>query len=228
MGEYHAKRFPGESDSYRNARDSLLSAERALRKNIEEVAALRRTLPPGGALKQDYVFEEISDASGAASRKFSELFEGGKESLFLYSLMFAPDDEAPCPACNSILDSLNGAAPHIRDRINFAVIAKTSPEKLRAWASGRGWNNLRLLSSQANSYNADYFGETPEGNQIPAINVFRKTEAGIHHFYNSELLYSPSEAGQHPRHADMIWPLWNVFDLTPEGRGNWGPRLSYD
>jgi predicted dithiol-disulfide oxidoreductase (DUF899 family) len=27
----------------------------------------------------------------------------------------------------------------------------------------------------------------------------------------------------------MIWPLWNMFDFTPEGRGEkWYPRLYYD
>ena len=27
---------------------------------------------------------------------------------------------------------------------------------------------------------------------------------------------------------DLIWPIWNLFDLTPEGRGDkWHPRLSY-
>jgi len=32
-----------------------------------------------------------------------------------------------------------------------------------------------------------------------------------------------------PRHVDPIWPLWNLFDFTPEGRGtNWYPKLSYD
>ena len=26
----------------------------------------------------------------------------------------------------------------------------------------------------------------------------------------------------------MIWPLWNLFDLTPEGRGtDWNPELGY-
>jgi predicted dithiol-disulfide oxidoreductase (DUF899 family) len=28
--------------------------------------------------------------------------------------------------------------------------------------------------------------------------------------------------------VDMIWPLWNLLDVTPAGRGkDWYPRLSY-
>lgn len=84
------------------------------------------------------------------------------------------------------------------------------------------------MSSGNNTYNADYFAETADGAQMPAINVFRKTDHGIFHFYSAELLYAPTEAGQNPRHADLIWPLWNLFDLTPDGRGvDWFPKYSY-
>jgi predicted dithiol-disulfide oxidoreductase (DUF899 family) len=86
--------------------------------------------------------------------------------------------------------------------------------RARDWASQRGWRNLRLLSSGSNTYNADYHAETAAGAQWPAINVFRRTAEGIFHFYNAERFYAPAEAGQHPRHADLIWPLWNLLDLT--------------
>ena len=56
--------------------------------------------------------------------------------------------------------------------------------------------------------------------------VFVKTDTGIHHFWSSELLFANSPG--HPRHMDMAWPLWNVLDLLPEGRGSdWFPKLSY-
>ena len=233
MGRLHERRFPGESDAYRDARDRLLDAEMDLRTRIEEVAALRRALPAGGTLKEDYLFDvAVGGSSGretAQQMKFSELFADGKQSLVVYSFMFAPGADLPCPACASILDSFNAEARHFQSRINFAVVAKATAAELRDWAGQRGWQNLRLLSSNANSYNADYHGETPDGDQIPAINVFRKTENGIHHTYNSELLYAPSEEGQDPRHADLFWPLWTVFDLTPDGRGTeWYPRHTYD
>jgi len=235
MGKYHDKRFPRESDEYRRARDALLASELELRKQIEAVAALRRSLPQGGKLGQDYVFDEAgsvagaSDATRAGQRRFSELFEAGKNSLVIYSFMFAPDAEQPCPMCTSILDSLDGCAPHAQNRINLVVVAKAPIERIRGWASQRGWRNLRLLSSGGNTYNADHHAETADGAQWPAVNVFRKTAAGIFHFYNAELFYAPAEQGMQPRHVDLIWPLWNLFDLTPEVRGtNWYPRISYD
>lgn len=230
MGQFHDTRFPGENDTYRSARDELLAAELELRKQTEAVAAMRRTLPLGGALKENYVFDEDVSKPGETAKivetHVSDLFAPGKDNLFLYSFMFAPD-AAACPACTAILDALNGSAPHIRDLINFAVVAKGPIGQIQDWAQGRGWNNLQLLSSTNNSYNTDYHAEH-DGSQIPALNVFRKTDDGIFHTYNAELLYSPPEPGQHPRHADTIWPLWSVFDLTPDGRGtDWGPRYAY-
>jgi len=233
MGKFHSKRFPGESKTYRRARDELLEAEMKLRKQLEEVAALRRQLPRGGKVKEDYLFEEgapdLSGQSTVKQTKLSELFETGKNSLIIYSFMFAPDSEKPCPMCTSILDSLNGSAPHVRDRVNLAVVAKAPIHKIRDWARGRSWKNLRLLSSGKNTYNGDYLAESDQGGQLPAINVFQKTDEGVYHFYNAELFYVPTEKEQHPRHADLIWPLWNLFDLTPDGRGTgWYPRFSYD
>jgi predicted dithiol-disulfide oxidoreductase (DUF899 family) len=159
--------FPGESDAYRAARDRLLDAEIELRRSIERVAAMRRGLPPGGAVPEDYVFED----SGGEVR-FSDLFEPGKDTLAIYSFMYGPKAERPCPACTSIVDALDGSAVHVTQRINLAVVAKSPLERILAFAEERGWRRLRLLSSAGNSYNRDYFGEGSEGAQMPMLNVF--------------------------------------------------------
>jgi predicted dithiol-disulfide oxidoreductase (DUF899 family) len=223
----HSVRFPGESESYRAARNELLDAEIQLRSNIEAVAKKRRDLPLGGKLAEDYVFDE---ARGGAERKvrFSELFAEGKDTLIVYSFMYGPQMPEPCFACTSILDGLDGEAPHVIQRVNLAVVAKSPISRIMQFAKPRGWRNLRLLSSADCTYNRDYHAESPEGNQLPALNVFVRRAGAIHHFYNTELLYVPSEPGQDGRHVDLIWPLWNLFDYTPDGRGEkWYPRLSY-
>lgn len=229
MSQIHNITFPGETASYRSKRNELLKAEMELRAQTEKVAALRRTLPNGGELKEDYVFEEMhSDSGEPKAVKFSELFEDGKDSLLVYNFMFHPEHEKPCTSCNSILDGLNGQAPHIMNKINFVAVAKAPIGKFHDWAKSREWNNLRLLSSFNNSFNTDYYAESPEGNQWPLAHVFRKTEDGIYHFHSSELFFAPSEEGQNMRHVDTMWPLWNIFDLTPEGRGtDWYPKHSY-
>lgn len=227
----HTNRFPNESDAYRSARNELLQAEMILRRNIEEVAALRRKLPLGGKIPQDYIFEEDSrdlNTSTPHRTSLSELFEPGKDTLALYSYMFSTAMATPCVSCTSILDGLDGTAPHVSQRINFAVAAKSPIERIRIVARERHWRNLRLLSSLNNTYNHDYFGEDSKGNQIPSLNIFVRRDGAIHHFFHTELLFAPRDPGQDGRHVDMIWPLWNLFDFTPEGRGEkWYPRLSY-
>ncbi len=223
MGGFHDKSFPGENSAYRQARDELLAAELDLRRQVEAVAAKRRALPLGGPVPQDYVFD-----SASGQIRLSELFADGKDSLVIYSFMYAPDDAAPCPMCTAMLDSLNGSAPHIRQQVNLAVVAKAPVTTLEAFALSRGWNDLALLSSGGNTYNQDYFGETSDGGQLPMLNVFQRHDGAIHHCYCSEAFFAAAEAGQHNRHVDMLWPLWNVLDLTKAGRGeNWFPALSY-
>ena len=123
---------------------------------------------------------------------------------------------------------LDRQAQHATQRVNLVVAAKSPIRRIREHARARGWTGLRLVSTAGTTYNRDYHGETEEGAQIPALNVFVRSGERIHHFYNAELLYAPHPEGQDPRHVDLIWPLWNLFDLTPEGRGtDWYPRLAY-
>ena len=220
----HTTRFPGEKAAYRAARDKLLKEEIKLRRQIEAVAAMRRKLPPGGLLKEDYVFNE----EGRTVR-FSELFTDGKDTLLVYSYMFGPQMAAPCTSCTSILDGLDGQALHVTQRVNLVVVAKSPIDRILQFTRGRGWRNLRLLSSAGNTYNQDYHGETESGAQIPTMNVFTRRNGRTHHTWSSELLFAPADRGQDGRHVDLVWPLWNLFDLTPDGRGaTWHPKLKYD
>jgi predicted dithiol-disulfide oxidoreductase (DUF899 family) len=238
--------FPGESASYRAARDHLLEQEIALRRAMESVAEARRHLPPGGLVPEDYVFEGAGPDGGSIKVKLSELFAPGKDSLVIYNFMFPrfPQDarpgpkggatarlkleEGPCPSCTALLDQLDGAADHVGQRINFVVIAKAPLSRLLGFAQERGWRRLRLLSAAGNNFKRDYHGETPEGFQWPMLNVFRRYGGEMRHFWSSEMLNGPADPGQDPRHAGTIEPLWNIFDLTPEGRGSdWEEQLSY-
>ena len=227
----HEIRFPGESPAYRAARDKLLDAEIELRRATEKVAAQRRELPLGGEVPDDYAFGEIVGGYGKSSKRqvrMSELFEKGKDTLILYNFMYGPKMKRPCPMCTSIIDSMDGAARHITQRVNLAVVAKSPIERIREFAKERGWRHVRLLSSEGSSYNRDYRGEDEKGEQMPAMNVFVRRDGKIFHSWNTELMFAPPEAGQDFRHVDSIWPLWNLLDVTPAGRGKtWTPKLSY-
>ena len=228
----HDKRFPGESPAYRRARNGLLKDEIELRRNIEKVAARRRKLPPGGIVRKDYVFDaSVPGETGFREVRLSELFAPGKDTLFLYNFMFpreAGPKSEPCPSCTSIIDSVDGAAKHFTQRINFAIVAKAPIEKFRQHARRRGWKNTTLLSSANNTYNRDYNAETPDGWQLPIASIFTRKGGKIRHFWSSELFFAKAVRGQDMRHVDFIWPVWSVLDITPEGRGkDWGPEIEY-
>ncbi|HEY1773607.1 MAG TPA: DUF899 family protein [Gammaproteobacteria bacterium] len=221
-------RFPGEDARYRKARDQLLKAEVELRRHTEAVAAERRKLPRGGELLEDYVFEESNKAGSSREVKFSELFAPDKHTLVLYNFMYGPQMARGCPSCSTMLDALDANAKAISQRVNLGVVAKSPLPRILSHARDRGWYALRLLSSAGNNYNRDYHGESPDGSQMPMLNVFVKRGANIYHLWGSELLHSPTDKGQDPRHGDFLFPLWSVFDLAPEGRGkDWRPQLSY-
>jgi predicted dithiol-disulfide oxidoreductase (DUF899 family) len=238
--------FPGESTEYRAARNRLLEQEIELRRAMEAVAEARRRLPPGGMVPQDYVFRAEGPGGGPAEVRLSELFAPGKDSLVIYSMMFPRDPgddrpgpdrgqtallplaEGPCPSCTAFLDQLDGAAEHASQRVNLAVAGKAPIERILTFAAERGWRRLRMLSSAGTTYNRDYLAESADGEQRPMLNVFHRDGDTIRHFWASELFYAPEDPGQETRHVGTLEPLWNLFDLTPEGRGTgWDEQLSY-
>jgi len=238
--------FPGESAAYRAARDRLLEKEIALRRATEAVAAARRSLPPGGIVPEDYVFQGRGADGAPTDVRLSELFAPGKGSLVIYSFMFPRDtgdlrpgpasgetarlklNEGPCPSCVALLDQLDGAAEHVRPLVNFAVVARSPLPRILTFAEERGWRHLQLFSSAGNTYNRDYLAETVDGAQRPMLNVFHRDSDTIRHFWGSELFYAPTEPGQDPRHVGTLEPAWNLLDLTPEGRPiEWDEQLSY-
>src|SRR5690349_8197180 len=237
--------LPGESAENRAARNRLLDQEIELRRAMEAVAEARRRLPPGGVVPQDYAFQ-AKGPGGPAEVRLSELFGPGKDSLVIYSMMFprAADDtspgppggqtgllplgEGPCPSCTALLDQLDGAAGHAAQHINLFVAAKAPLERVLTFAAERGWRRLHLLSSAGTTYNRDYLAETADGSQQPMLNVFHRDGDTIRHFWGSELFYAPVDPGQEPRHVGTLEPLWNLFDLTPEGRpATWHEQFRY-
>jgi predicted dithiol-disulfide oxidoreductase (DUF899 family) len=237
--------FPGESAEYRAARDRLLEREVELRRAMEAVAAARRELPPGGAVPEDYVFEGAGADGSPSAVRLSELFAPGRDSLAIYNFMFPrtyggdrpgptsgktaslPLEEGPCPSCVALLDQLDGAAFHATQHLNFAGVAKAPLDRVLTFAGERGWRNLRLLSSANNTYNRDYLGETADGSQTPMLNVFNRDRETIRHFWGAELTYGPEDPGQDHRSVGTLEPLWNLFDLTREGRPDWFEQVDY-
>lgn len=202
-------RYPNESRQYRDARDALLKDEQELVDKVKAVAAKRRSLPRGGELKEDYVFQWANDGKVGQRVKFSELF-GDKNTLLLYSFMYGPNWDKPCPSCTSLVDGFDRTSYQVSQHASFAAIAKASAEKINAWARERGWSQIALLSGFESPYQADYQCQAESDDmQWPVMHVFSRQDGKICHFWGTEL---PGN------HVDTVWPYWNLMDFTPEGR----------
>jgi predicted dithiol-disulfide oxidoreductase (DUF899 family) len=218
-----------EPADYLARRDQLRLAEIELMRQRERVAELRRQLPDGATV-DDYVFQEGPadlDAGDTPARpvRLSELFSGPGRSLVIYHLMYGKRQTSPCPMCTMWIDGFNAVAPHLAQNLDFAIAAAADLAALRGHARDRGWRNLRLLSCGDSSFKYDLGSEDDQGNQDSAVSVFTRDGQGIlRHFYTS-----------HPRMADdidqrgidLLCPVWNLLDLTPQGRGDWYAELAY-
>ncbi|MEM4987206.1 DUF899 family protein [Collimonas sp. H4R21] len=220
LAQKNGVRFPNENEEYRRARDLLLAQEIELRRHIERVAEQRRALPPGGLVAKDYRFE---GEDGAAS--FASLF-GDKQTLAVYSYMYGPKRERPCPMCTSLLSAWDGEAADVGQRIALVIVARSPIERLLAFKKERGWRHLKLYADVSGDYTRDYV--SADDADIPAFNVFTRRDGAIRHFWSGEMGPETADPGQDPRGAPDLMPLWTILDSTPEGRGtDWYPKLNY-
>jgi predicted dithiol-disulfide oxidoreductase (DUF899 family) len=216
-------RLPNASDAYRRARNALLAAEIKLRRHIEKVAEQRRATPPGGEVTGNYHFQ---GEHGPVD--FAGLF-GDKPTLVVYSFMFGPQRERPCPMCTSLLSAWDGEARDIGQRVALVVVARSPLERLIAFRNQRGWRELRLYANVDGTYSRDYFAIDSGGGDDAALNVFTRRGGSIRHFWSGEMGFETADPGQDPRGAPDLMPLWTILDMTPAGRGtDWYPRLDYN
>jgi predicted dithiol-disulfide oxidoreductase (DUF899 family) len=212
--------FPNESADYRRARNALLAQEIELRRQIERLSALRRQLPPGGEVPRDYRFE---GEHGTVT--LSQLF-GPHQSLVIYSYMFGPQRQRPCPMCTSLMASLDHKVADIRQRVAIAFTARSPIERLLAARRERGWTQLPVYSDTEGAFTRDYVSAGDA--DIPGYTVFTRRDGKIRHFWSGEMSGAMADPGQDPRGAPDLDPLWTVLDTTPEGRGaDWYPKLEY-
>jgi predicted dithiol-disulfide oxidoreductase (DUF899 family) len=213
-------RFPNESAHYRTARNHLLEAEIELRRQLERVAAQRRALPAGGAVRTDFAFTAESGPT-----LLSQLF-GDKDTLMVYSMMFGPQRSGPCPSCTSFLSAWNGVAKNLREKLAIVVTARSPIERLVDYKQQRGFAHLPFVSDATGHYTRTYV--SAEDADIPGLSVFTRRDGTLRHFYTNEMGGEMSDPGQDPRGAPDLDPLWLMLDLSPEGRGaDWYPKLDY-
>ena len=228
-GTFRQTNLTNEPAGYLAKREELRLAEIELMRQRERVADLRRHLPPGAGL-QDYQFEEGPRDLNAGdtpvhSVRLSELFTQPDRALVIYHFMFGKKNVKACPMCTAWIDGANGVAPHLAQKIDFAIVAAADVPTLRAFARTRGWDKLRLVSAAKSSFKYDFGSENREGAQDSTISVFTRDADGlVRHFYTAHPWMSPEI---NERGIDLLAPIWHFLDLTPQGRGDWYTSLSY-
>ena len=214
-------RFPNENAAYRSARTALLAEEIELRRHIERVAEMRRALPPGGEVKNYRFIGERGPIDLAG------MF-GDKQTLVIYTYMYGPQREHPCPMCTSLLSAWDGEALDIMQNVALAVTARSPIERLTAFKKQRGWRDLKLYSDMSGDFSRDFHAVDENGNDNAGLNVFTRRDGTIRHFWSGEMDGGTADPGQDPRGAPDLMPLWTVLDCTPEGRApKWYPKLTY-
>ncbi len=228
-GTYRQTNLPNESPEYLAKREELRLAEIELLNTRERVAGLRRELPKGATI-QDYEFVEdptsLNDGDGPTRKvRLSELFTAPDRSLVIYHFMYGKKQTTPCPMCTAWIDGYNGVAQHIAQNVDLAIVAAADPSTLRAHARSRGWDKLRLLSARDSTFKYDLGSEDASGHQDSTISVFTRDQDGtLRHFYSGHpwLADDIKERG-----IDELIPVWNMLDLTPQGRGKFYASLEY-
>ena len=228
-GTFRQTNLPNESPEYLAKREEVRLAEIDLRNAREKVAELRRELPEGATI-QDYEFLEGPAALDAGDElvskvRLSELFTAPDRSLVIYHFMFGKKQTTACPMCTAWIDGYNGLAHHIAQNVDLAIVAAADPSILRAYARERDWNRLRLLSAGDSTFKYDLGSEDREGGQDSTISVFTRDNDGtLRHFYSGHPWLAP---GLWERGIDELNPIWNLMDLTPQGRGKFYASLDY-
>jgi predicted dithiol-disulfide oxidoreductase (DUF899 family) len=227
-GTYRQTNLTNESAAYLAAREKVRLAEIDLMKARERVAELRRALPQGAEV-QDYELLEgpaSLDQGDEPIKKirFSELFTAPDRSLLIYHFMYGKKQTVACPMCTAWIDAFNGVAHHVAQNIDLAIVAAADPAALRAFARDRGWERLRLISASDSTFKYDLGSEDREGNQDSTISVFTKDDGTLRHFYSGHPWLGD---GMWERGIDELNPIWNMMDLTPQGRGKFYTSLDY-
>ncbi|HEY8228211.1 MAG TPA: DUF899 family protein [Pyrinomonadaceae bacterium] len=228
-GTYRQTNLPNESAQYLTKREELRQAEIELMRQRERVAELRRALPPGATI-QDYEFLEgpasLDDGDEPVRKtRLSELFTAPDRVLVIYHFMFGKEQTKPCPMCTAWIDTFNGIAHHVAQNVDLAIVAAADPSTLRAHARNRGWEKLRLLSAGESTFKYDLGSEDREGRQDSTISVFTRDGDGtLRHFYSGHPWLGDDIK---ERGIDELNPIWNLLDLTPQGRGTFYASLDY-
>ena len=212
--------FVVSREDWTMARLALLDEEKALTRQMDTLAAKRRSMP-WTLVEKTYVFD------GPQGRvTLAELFSG-RNQLVVYHFMFGPEWTAGCHRCSFWADNFDGLDVHLAHRdTTFVVVSNTAREKIEAYRGRMGWR-FTWVSSLGSDFNRDFHvtfaqAELDAGNayynfrkrspyftEMPGLSVFARLSDG-------RIAYTYST---YARGIDIFNAAYQMLDLTPNGRG---------
>jgi len=215
-------RYPNESRQYREARDALLKDEKRACRQSQIGGGKAPRSPSRRAVERGL---RLPMGERRESREQREILRAvwDKNTLLLYSFMYGPNWDNPCPSCTSLVDGFDRSWYQVTQNAAFVAIAKAPADKINTWAKKRGWSQIALVSGSDSPYQADYKCQgDSEDMQWPVMHVFKRQNGRIFHFWGTEL------SGNH---VDTVWPYWNSWTLRqrvgqtfPRRHKNSGPN----
>jgi predicted dithiol-disulfide oxidoreductase (DUF899 family) len=239
----------GTREDWLAARLDLLTAEKELTRQSDQVARQRQELP-WVRIEKDYRFDTDE---GEAS--LADLFRGNSQ-LLVYHFMFGPDYTGGCPSCSAIADGFNGSVAHLAHHdVTLCAVSRAPLAKLQAYKQRMGWS-FPWASSFGRGFSYDFqTAHTPEEKQAGPVTynfadvdmrpeldpspdspwvialagstgtdwgTYRQESPGMSAFVlEGGVVYHTYST--YARGLDGLWGMYQWLDRTPHGRNETGP-----
>ncbi|MFK7778836.1 MAG: thioredoxin family protein [Gimesia sp.] len=206
-------------DQWLESRRDLLTKEKAVRLELDELAKQRRELP-WVKIEKDYQFETVNGQLSLA-----DLF-GNKSQLMIYHFMFGPGWKQGCVSCSFLSDHFDSVNLHLaHHNVSLVAVARAPLADFSEFKQRMGWS-FPWVSSSNNDFNFDFgvsftkeqiaeesaiynYQQTNKiAEEMPGMSVFVKDEEGrMFHTYST-----------YTRGLDILLGTHNFLDMTPNGR----------
>lgn len=207
-----------DRETWLEQRTALLVEEKALTRQLDEVARRRRALP-WVRVEKEYTFE-TSDGP----RSLEEVFQG-RSQLVVYHFMMGPDWPEGCQSCSFWADNFNGVQTHLAARdTTFVAISRAPLGAIESYKKRMGWS-FDWISSLDTDFNMDFGVSFPEGHTNDAVYNYRSVAEPMEEVHGLSVLARDADGNvfhtysTFARGADIFNGAYQILDLTPNGRG---------
>ncbi|MCC2601083.1 DUF899 family protein [Sphingopyxis yananensis] len=200
----------GEDEIYAKSRRALLVEEIHLRRQIAQIAELRRALP-AGPLVDDHIFRKADHGYSSLSRLF-----GDSDTLILYACDFG--SLGPAPLCYHFLAGLQGNLDALRAHAQFALVSCAPAADVANFAEHHQWQAMQIVQIQDDHFISRLNLRGEDGNFCPSVMIFKRCGPDIRLFWKNEIGANMADDADTPSEMFDMSSLWMMLDLTPSGR----------